>query len=430
MALEAFREYLLTKAISKKTGRLFGPAAAGDYWTRANRVSEMLSVDLEAMSPEDLTKLADGLRSQAALQAHYSSYAIGDLGVAIRRFADYRALIGAVLSYAVPEDMEFSVKGFADWRAALGTEAKTLRGAISILPKQKLVLSTKLDRKSGAMEVSLASGLPAPPWSIEINEPTKPGGENRTAAIALSSDGRRVLLRQGRLQKNDLSDSLIVGELFRVLTGLSPVKVTLANGDAVRDWYLVADLDAEPVEICDQTAVFVDACSRARRLFGGAMPDAATADLLAKPEVGGTYLTAGSAAKPPAEVRRVQGDVWQALVRLCDKRKIKMQKPLHASGYEADVELCLANEDILIEIKTGRKAADVYGGVGQLMLYPKLIPRLSSHRRILLLRGDPTLALRGAVAACGIDVHNYRLKGAGPTGVAFSTEFLTACGLQ
>jgi hypothetical protein len=86
---------------------------------------------------------------------------------------------------------------------------------------------------------------------------------------------------------------------------------------------------------------------------------------------------------------------------------------------------------LLVEIKSGAAAADVYTGVGQLLLYAKLLPRLSSHKPILLLPAMPHPLLAEAVIDCGVTLCTFSCREEdGVVTTEFSKAFLQACGLK
>jgi hypothetical protein len=107
-----------------------------------------------------------------------------------------------------------------------------------------------------------------------------------------------------------------------------------------------------------------------------------------------------------------------------------MAKPRHEAGYQVDGVIYARPSPILLEIKTDASAADVYEGVGQLMLYYEML-HLVGHRRILLLPKQPHEVLVSAVKACGMEVYDYHLSESdGILSVTFSAAFLAACGVQ
>jgi len=107
-----------------------------------------------------------------------------------------------------------------------------------------------------------------------------------------------------------------------------------------------------------------------------------------------------------------------------------MRKPRHARGYEVDAEILASAAPLLVEIKTGCAAADFYCAVGQLMLYPILLPKLAGHLRIFLLPdGTGSHELQSAMKPLGIQLHRYRLQRASKQEVTFSASFLRLCGV-
>ncbi|GLS36907.1 hypothetical protein GCM10010869_24980 [Mesorhizobium tianshanense] len=108
-----------------------------------------------------------------------------------------------------------------------------------------------------------------------------------------------------------------------------------------------------------------------------------------------------------------------------------VEKPRHAAaGYEIDAEIMNGSRKILVEIKTTTSAADVYSGLGQLMLYCKLLPRLAQHIPILLLPERPRDPLADAIAECGVTICTFDMQHVGQTpDVTFSPDFLRRCGM-
>ncbi|HEY8566971.1 MAG TPA: hypothetical protein VIL65_15850 [Beijerinckiaceae bacterium] len=232
-----------------------------------------------------------------------------------------------------------------------------------------------------------------------------------------------VLLREGRLQKNRLS-RLIIDD-FVSLSGLTPVPVTVSGKLSKRQWFIVADLDASSAEIVAQTSRFVRACAKARTQAGGG--DAGVIDeeavgyaLDEKGHVYEVHMPGGT-----KQVRALQGYVWEALKARLGKRLTKPAK----NGYAVDGFVEEAN--LLIEIKTGVFAKDVYEAVGQLKLYPFLIGLKPAPRAVLLLPDAPLRPeLSEAVRQAEVDIHTYSVGDVGEKPeVAFSDDFLRRCGI-
>lgn len=106
-----------------------------------------------------------------------------------------------------------------------------------------------------------------------------------------------------------------------------------------------------------------------------------------------------------------------------------VDKVRHAYGYEIDAEIVNGRHRLLVEIKTGTSAGDVYAGLGQLTLYAKLFPRLARHVPVLLLPAQPGRALNDAVAECGVQICTFEARfDATPVSITFSRDFLKLCG--
>lgn len=145
-------------------------------------------------------------------------------------------------------------------------------------------------------------------------------------------------------------------------------------------------------------------------------------------EKGGTYTLAPMEAQPERLVRMLHGEVWLALAEHVGANKTELRKPRHLDGYEVDGFIETEAGEVLIEIKTDCQPADVYEGLGQLLLYGSML-QIRAARRILLMPGRPSAALVAAALDHGVEVHAYDLRQEnGATRVEFETGFLAACG--
>jgi hypothetical protein len=329
----------------------------------------------------------------------------------------------------MPERLQLSTdpgqirEAFSIWRRAMEQHARR-RGSIWWLPEGKVYFQTN------GSEFKLGSDPLGENWIVQLNEPGQ-GTENPLSGIARNSTGRPFLLRQGILHKNAQSPRIESNE-FADRTGLKPANVTRNGKPARRAWFIVTALDIPEDEICQNTAAFVERCSLARDRDVAAMAkldDERLNDLFGKPEQGGQVT--GQPTINPNQLRRIQGEVWQKLYALLVADGRGLHKPKHARGYEVDGEIETPTGRLLLEIKTNNTAADVYTGIGQLIVYPKLLPRLSGHRRILLLPGAPSGVLIEAIRECGVELHSYNLKlDGGEVHVSFSARFLQLCNLD
>jgi hypothetical protein len=233
------------------------------------------------------------------------------------------------------------------------------------------------------------------------------------------------------LHKNALSVR-IESNVFEERTGLGPADVTINGAPAKRSWFIVTALNRPAEEICQSTAIFVERCGLARNVTAASIAkqdDELLTQLFGKPEQGGRM--SGHPYINSNQRHRVQGEVSHRLRLLLEADNRDLVKPRHARGYEVDGEIETSTGRLLLEIKTGTTASDVYAGIGQLIVYPKLLPQLANHRRILLLPGAPSSALCKAISECRVELHSYEVQIEGENvDVSFSKAFLQLCGLD
>ena len=314
--------------------------------------------------------------------------------------------------------------GFAEWLDNLQATA-VLDGPTGRWPEEDISFRRIPGKPRREVEFWIGGN-----WDgvVQINEPSTPASENPLGGLATDGAGRRYIVRQGTLHENRISERLS-GDVFRDRTGLTPVAVSVGGVDAKRQWYVVTSLDGvTPNVLRASTADFVARCWNARTWEGKAADDQPRLQaLFGTPETGGWYTTVPN--PDPITVWREQGAVWERLAAILKPLKLELKKPRHASGYEVDGVIS-GEPPILVEIKTSTAASDIYTGVGQLMLYPRILPDLHSHLRILLLPGGASPALLAAVRATGVEVHTYtRSASKGPSSIRFAREFLIRCGV-
>lgn len=266
--------------------------------------------------------------------------------------------------------------------------------------------------------------------AVQLNQPHSVGSEHPGTVVGTDRQGRRYILRQGDLHASPSKQRIGAAE-FRRRTGLTPVETRIAGRSTNKEWHVVARVDGPTAEaIVRSTAAFVRRCWNAR-MFGrqAAEDQARLARLFGQPERGGWYDI--DPALMPTRVLRIQGYVSECLADILSEFDIELAKPRHAANYEVDGTIDAPRGPLLIEIKTGVTAADVYCGVGQLTIYPVVLGGLDDHAKILLLPGSPTHALTQALRACGVELHRYDLKRGRRTAAAtFTAEFLRRCGVS
>jgi hypothetical protein len=157
-----------------------------------------------------------------------------------------------------------SHEGFASWRRLLG-EGATMRNGHQHIGE---VGFRDLHPEEDKIDVALWIGDSADA-AVQINEPNDPETENGLAAIACDGEGRRYVLRQAWLKKNNASPAIRDGEFAR-LTGLSPVDVRRGKAKAGRQWHLVTSIDGvSQASVLSATAAFVERCWSARLAAAG-----------------------------------------------------------------------------------------------------------------------------------------------------------------
>lgn len=326
-------------------------------------------------------------------------------------------------------------RAFDTWRAAL-LEGGVRDSALWRLPEQRIVFRNQPDARSERLgaRTSLGTDPAGNYWAVQINEAKTPGDANVTAGVATDERGTVFLMRQGRLNAPVAGRPPILEDEFRRLTGLVPTPVR--NGDTSgkrREWHVVTRLDVEADEIRDATGRFVDSCALARLHYAeadGRVPDTGPIEGFGRDENADGYIVGARQASEPREIRRLQGEVWQALATRLRAAGVAIDKPRHAAGYEVDAVVAAPGGALLVEIKTGNAAADVYGGMGQLQLYPRLLPKLGEHELVLLLPALPPPALVKAIGECGVSLHTYYLPETPDGTIDFDRGFLHACGLD
>ncbi len=259
---------------------------------------------------------------------------------------------------------------------------------------------------------------------VKIVHPVVSGQDKKKLTVVGRNDhGHTMLLREGWLKKNRISSA--IRERFSELSGLEPAPVSVEGARSKREWYVVADLDDSASDIVAQTVAFTHACSLARQKAGGGGSDGSDdgeqyhLGVDEKGRIKKVRIEGGT-----KEVEELQKYVWEALKAIVGSSMTKRS----SNRYEIDAMIATAN--LLIEIKTGTSPHDVYEAVGQLILYPLLIPLPKNLDPIFLAPDEPPLRphLAAALAKASIEVHYYSVGRIGKAPkIDFTAAFLKRC---
>ncbi|WP_210358345.1 hypothetical protein [Sphingomonas beigongshangi] len=241
---------------------------------------------------------------------------------------------------------------------------------------------------------------------VEINQPRVGKDTNLQSVFATAPDGRRWVLHQGRMS---VSGIRIREADFILASGLVPVTVRFSDGEE-RAYHPVACLDAPGVEVRAGIDRFVRTCALVRdkarfpRKLAEAVDEAHRLEASLLPEVGGSYETA-----PRASViaQRRHADVWRALSKSLEERKIKHSNA-RILRFGPDL-FTVAQPYVLFEIKTRVEPRDVFEGLGQLAVYEKLLKM--PFRKVLLVPEGIGPGLLEPLARLNVIHMEYRRRG-------------------
>lgn len=145
----------------------------------------------------------------------------------------------------------------ANWRAALIENAEEIKTGKWHSAEGRFYVK-------GDLDITLSKNARFNPSIVHINLPNRPETVNGLTGIAESDDGKVWLLRQGRLQKNELSDA-IQDEEFSAIAKLKPVLISNPRKNSPqRYWFKVCRLDQATKRVRRETADFVDLCETVR----------------------------------------------------------------------------------------------------------------------------------------------------------------------
>lgn len=197
---------------------------------------------------------------------------------------------------------------------------------------------------------------------------------------------------------------------FIAATGLKPSKVSFSDGTSGA-YHKVANLSEPAIIVQESVAAFIAHCARARLVklaMGAPGADLAAVEIWERglsPEAAGTFPIAPRGAKIG---RRVHGEIWRALAAELEKRDVSHSND-RVSRYGPDLFTYGSGPKVLFEIKSRCGAQDVFGGVGQLQIYDRLLG--GAYRKVLVVPEGMGKALRGPIASLAIDTIEFRRDG-------------------
>jgi len=379
----------------------------------------------------EILSISNGLKLSFEQLVEWSAEAISNFRMGYEGVLQHIGL--KVPKLTLITDDATSRGAFAEWRQCL-VDGAVRKGSLFWVLEGGIVMRPKRSGRAPDQDgMELGIDPTGRSWAVQINEPRIAGDHNSLSAIAIDAGGERFLLRQGFLRPNVPGGFTISGTEFVSRTGLPPAPVEAEGLAARRLWFRVCSLDSGTEEMRRATSRFVDRCAAARISAEAeeAPIDTSPADMFSPGESGGSYKRRARSAEEERTIVRQHGAVWLALAEFITSAGLRVRKGRHPLGYEVDAEIDGGSAPpLLVEIKTATSADDIHAGVGQLHLYPRLIPRLTRFQRALLLPVLPPPEVRAAVEACGISVHTFDLdERQGEAAVTFSDDFLRCCGV-
>ena len=241
---------------------------------------------------------------------------------------------------------------------------------------------------------------------VEINQPRVGIDTNLQSVFATDADGKRWVLHQGRMS---VTGSRIKQADFIAATALDPVMVRFSDGTE-QPYHPVACLDLTASDVQAAVGEFVRTCALVRlnatapAKVAKALIGARKLEASLTPEKRGTYETA---PRGSTIARRRHAEIWQALSKLLDARKIEHSNA-RVLRFGPDL-FTVEKPYVLFEIKSRVDPRDVFEGLGQLAIYEQLLGL--AFRKVLLVPEGMGKGLREPLAALKIDHLEFKRVG-------------------
>ena len=219
---------------------------------------------------------------------------------------------------------------------------------------------------------------------VEINPPVRGIPRGVQGLIAKTDSGSWWILHNGRLHPKQ---KRITEEFFdKVYPG---ERVEVHFSDAVtRRYHPVANIDQPAGKLQDALATFVGQCNRVRVYHTDGVEEAKLEKRVEDAE--GSYPESTTPYILSRQVQKVidrkHGKLWNELVAFLDENNIPHTNS-RVGRWGPDLRTKISPRT-LFEVKTSTQASDIQRGLGQLILYEKLLKR--PHKKVLLLPKRPS----------------------------------------
>ncbi|NTG29980.1 hypothetical protein G6L08_22795 [Agrobacterium rhizogenes] len=217
--------------------------------------------------------------------------------------------------------------------------------------------------------------------------------------IAKSTAGETWLLHSGEMKLThkvvQLRDNSLDGQLDQR-------RVRFQDG-TIRSYFPVAQLDVSNLEIIYQTKRFMDVCQQVRVLHeenNRELYDALRNASLLEESIGYSLIPAQQAKL----IDRRHAKVWSALRHQLEEKSFTLSNE-RIGLLGPDLFTVGQEPSYLFEIKTGRNASDYLKGIGQLIVYEKILAK--TYQKFLVLPEGLRPFLASFLKDLGIEIIEY-----------------------
>lgn len=253
---------------------------------------------------------------------------------------------------------------------------------------------------------------------VEINPPIE-GKRHVQGVVATDSEGRRWILHYGRLHPKG---ARVKEEMFDAVYDGQRTTVRFSDGDT-REYHPVACLDGKASDLQYDISEFVGACQIIRTYYTQGVAAAALEKQVeeaerGRPESDEPYTRGAQDAQV---IERKHGKVWKALSAYL--KRLSIQHNNDRVGRWGPDLVTLEAPHILFEIKCDIQASDIQRGLGQLLLYERMLEK--PYRKVLLVPEKPNPDIVPHLTALEVEVSVYKENKGSITFPGLQKRFLT-----